>query len=601
VKATGPQCTARRRGVHARLKPDRRVPVRAVPVAAYDISSMGGNPVSCREMGVRATEAMASDRQLRHVVLIAAVVVLSTCVPYAYYYIYTPPDRVFSGAVENVLDQNTYFMWIGQVREGKLLAHNLFTTEPHPPMLPSLPWVAVGLVSRWCSVDPVVPYHALRLVAGFGYLVLFYAIAVESLPNTRAAFLAFLIVSFGSGLGLHMHLLSKVVSWMAPASADEMPELWAYHSILVMPHFALSLLALAVVVLAVLRGRREQRWMWPVTGFLGMATLAHVHPYTAVVVIPLLVVWAVVIALHGQARRAASVVAATASGALPAAGLMGYYYVTNPVARSWAGSAHLASPPVIEYVVGFGLVIPLALLGVTVALRRRPPSAGQVLFLVWIVVGAAALYSSPLIPFERRCVEGLHLPLAMMAGLGLDALLGRWASRITTGARPVTMLLSVLLFVLLFPTNAGLQLRQMHNPGRTIPRAWVDGFRLIKRSSAPTDSILCPLEIGNSAARYALRPVYLGHTYQTIHFQAKSELVATFFSPEASIGEMSSILRRTGARFVISHQPVALDRVLILGLEPILLAPGFYSYDSQPAGSRSGTQSAARADNSRVP
>ena len=115
----------------------------------------------------------------RWVILTSALVALSTCAPTAWRAATTPPEMYFTGNWEYVHDQSTYLMWAAQVAEGNVLVYDLHTSEPHPPLLPPLPWLIVGLVTRFTHLPLLWAYHGLRLIAGFAYLLLAWLVVTE--------------------------------------------------------------------------------------------------------------------------------------------------------------------------------------------------------------------------------------------------------------------------------------------------------------------------------------------------------------------------------------------------------------------------------------
>ena len=93
------------------------------------------------------------------------------------------------------------------------------------------------------------------------------------------------------------------------------------------------------------------------------------------------------------------------------------FWVTqaDPVLRGWTAQNLTPSPPVWDYVLGYGLILALAVPGAVVAARRR--SDTDLLLLAWVGVTALLLYA----PFalQRRFSLGLHVPLAILAAMGL--------------------------------------------------------------------------------------------------------------------------------------------------------------------------------------
>lgn len=499
-------------------------------------------------------------------ILFIVVVVISTTIPYVYYALTTPEDRIFSGSVENGFDQNVYFAWIEQVKSGRVLAHNLFTSEPHDGLLPPLPWLIVGWSARLLNVDSVYPFHMLRILAAAAYLLVVWLIIKEVLDDPLEQRLAITIVGAGAGLGFHAHVVNQLAGAQILRTADGIPELWGYHSVLVHPHFAVALAALSLSILSILRAPQETNYKWPITAFLSVALFTHIHPFMTMVLVPLLVMYGALLIINNE-RHALPTLIFGLLGVLPPVGLLSFYYLTNPIARAWASGAVWPSPSTTILLLGFGLIAPLAIVGSVCLIRQRKMSARAGLILGWAAIGTLAIYSGPLNPYERRCVEGLHIPLAFLAAIGVSRyLLPPLAAVLQSRRRAVTAAF-VILALQFAPTNMGLQLRQMHNPGRTIPRSWVDAFKWIRANSAEGDVVLCDFVMANYVPRYSLRPVYAGHTDQTIDSEHKQAMIQFFFDEVTPTTLKLEILGASKCRYVIfEHRPTS-DLLQSLPLE----------------------------------
>jgi hypothetical protein len=109
---------------------------------------------------------------------------------------------------------------------------------------------------------------------------------------------------------------------------------------------------------------------------------------------------------------------------LPSTGYQLALYLQDPVFHARAQVPTL-SPPLQYYLLGYGLLLPLAAFG---AWRSRPGRGDRSaratawdLLVAWSVVG----FLVPYLPFafQRKMAMGLHFPLAILAGIGLRHLL----------------------------------------------------------------------------------------------------------------------------------------------------------------------------------
>lgn len=496
----------------------------------------------------------------RWVFVLSAVVMLSTCLPYAYHLLTTPPDAVFTGNCEQTADQNTYFMWARQVREGRLLVYDLHTSEDHEPILPSLPWLVLGLIGRVIPVPLPYLYHALRLALGFIYLLLVYLALSEFFERERERAYAFVIVAVGSGFGLLTDSINAGAGRTVIVSADLMPELWAYHSLLVLPHFTLALVAVAALVYCLLRAYRRPTWRLALAAALCLTLLTLVHPFTAAVMVPLLTLHFVASRLiKPSGWRAAWVNLVALLGFLPPAAFLAWQVSSSEIMRAWSAQNVLPSPPPLVYMIGFGVVFPLALLGMAVILRKVERSAADWLVILWPMVAAIGAYSGPLIKFERRCVEGVHLPVAMLAALAVTGwAIPRLRTRFAWGERRAHRVCLVILLLLILPTNVKLLVDDSLSQEGAIPADWLRAFEWLRDNTQESARVMTPPLVGNFAARYADRHVYVGHHQQTIDFTNKHARARRFFDPTTPHPERLRILLTSRCQFVAAdaeHRP----------------------------------------------
>jgi hypothetical protein len=461
-------------------------------------------------------------RETRWVLLTAALVVGLSCLPYAYAYLTTPPDLRFTGLLFNPQDGNSYYAKMLQGARGEWLFHLPFTSEPHEGAFIFTYYLALGHLARLTGLSIPLIYHLARAVNGFLCLLAAYGFVTLVTAKVSERRLIFLVVATSSGLGWLIGLLGymTVDLWV--------PEAVTFYAILANPHFSLAMALMPVIFgLGAAGWGRERFPGWARGTLAGGAALllAVVQPFCLVTVYAVLVVNLAILAARrrrwpwAEIGVAAAVVVASAPFLLYDA----WVYMVNPALRAWSAQNLTPSPPPWDYALSYGVMLLLALVGGVWALRRGRDV--DLLLVVWVGADLILLYLP--IPLQRRLVLGLHLPLAILASLGLSRSIlprlraGRKA--LTAGILGFSALTNV--FLLLGASLAAAQ----HDPrlylsadeGRAL--AWM-------RDHLPPDAVvLAAPQTGLFIPAWAGQRVVYGHQFETINAEKKKAQVEAFF------------------------------------------------------------------------
>src|SRR5262249_3728167 len=183
---------------------------------------------------------------------------------------------------------------------------------------------------------------------------------------------------------------------------------------------------------------------------------------------------------------------------------------SSDVLQEWLRITDTLSPSPIEYVLGFGLVGPLAVLGLVILWSAR--SRYVSLLVIWIGTQAALLYAP--VNFQRRLIEGLQLPLVIAASVAAFWLTRRFRSR--PAARTV-VLCGLLLFASI--TNLGFligllegsaRVRANDDPRRLVSEDLMSSLEWIGRDFDRSAVIFCSYFTGNIAPSVTGLRVFLG-------------------------------------------------------------------------------------------
>ena len=239
------------------------------------------------------------------------------------------------------------------------------------------------------------------------------------------------------------------------------------------------------------------------------------------------------------ARDLAGPVAATAAPLV-------YYFVLSKTDASWElAQAANDFPRWPWYVTVLGL-LPLAVPALP-AYRLPAPDFGSVALRVWPLAGLAVFYQ-PAGTFPFHAFQGLSLPLAVLAAIGLRQWLGERAITLAVAAATVLVLCAV---GIAYRAN---ELREAVNLGRQpffLQTGEHDALRDLERRPEP-GGVLTPVYSGIVVPAYTGRETYVGAGSWTPDFEQRRSDTEALFAGELTQAEARALVRRSGAGFLYS-------------------------------------------------
>ena len=163
----------------------------------------------------------------------------------------------------------------------------------------------------------------------------------------------------------------------------------------------------------------------------------------------------------------------------------------------------------------------------------------------------------------------------------------RWPSLSEAWVRGLCL---ALLLACILPTNIKLLVDGALSESGSVPTGWMQAFEWV-RAHTPADTRLMTSDaVGNFAAPFALRRVYVGHAQQTIDHARKIEEARAFYNPDTPGAERLEILRKSGCDYVLAD---ASQRAALQGwsaLREVFRTPDMSVYRlALPGGSASPT------------
>ncbi len=400
---------------------------------------------------------------------------LAALIVYAAAFQMPPAGWHFSGFLLNSGDAWSYQASVRSFAEGGLLIDNPFSTTVREPAFFNLLWFFLGKIKRVTGLPFLPLYYGFGVLAvGLMYWVILLFSREFAGRGARGRF-AFLLASLGGGLGwITLLMPGDMVVKLRPADLY-FPEGYPLQSALFMPHFALSIALVGMIMLWFQRGVSTGRRIWSVGAALLTLGLSFFHPYHLVTVGCVAGAWVAVEQALDRRRfhRGWMDLGLMAVAVLPAA----FYYrwlFRQPNWSMWAVMNVVRTNGVWAVLLGLGFLILLAAVGIWRRGIRKLDDQHRFLS-IWALVGIGLLSSYPLFKFEGKLIEGLILPLSI---LGADAL---FSADDVAGKRWRWMAAAGVL-LLLSPSHVALVSQSLKVAGRTwdkfFPFNWMQGCTL---------------------------------------------------------------------------------------------------------------------------
>jgi hypothetical protein len=517
------------------------------------------------------------SREWRNVALYALLLLVLTTIPYQLAWSQAGDEWVYSGSLFGREDTYSYLAKMRLGARGIFDFYLFYTPEPHnsAPLI-FLPYILPGwIVGRFVSdQDPALigaltsVFHLMRIVFDALLIVVLYRFIAVFIESPRTRFVALLLATLGGGLG-----------WLLIPTGELPPEFYipegfSFLILLGLPHLALARAALLGGFLLLFRAVES-----PVVSQDSSRGLVTRHsllaglcwlivglsvPFYLSVLYVILAIWGLItwiITRRFPVRLAANGLLA-AGITLPLFLYYAHVFTNNPVFAIWSAQNILRSPNPLFYLLAYGLIGCLAIIGARLISRKasEKDASGFALrthhfLLGWPVIVPLLVYL-PMITVQRRLAEAVIVPLAILAATGLEALAEhpRWR-RICFPALAL-MCLSSILFLLIMTLGSLNLSRPLFRPVEEIRALnWLN-------AKAPADSVVLAAydsgtlnpphegDTGNLIPAYTnLRP-YAGHGPETVQSSQKDAQLRRFFANQMTADERLALYESANIHYI---------------------------------------------------
>lgn len=528
---------------------------------------------------------MVEKAERRWIWWFAGIVALLTIIPYLVGYARQDSGLVFTGFLIGVEDGNSYIAKMLSGANGDWLFRTPYTNYPQNGALIFFPYLLLGKLAAPPGMHEqlVALFHIFRIVSVFLLVFATYDFLAVFLTSPRYRRFGAALAILGGGLGW-LNVIGLGSLWQNQLAVEfYSPEAFGFLMIFGLPHLACAracalwgLRAFFLFKGQLLNARKIlcSLALWTVVGLMQPISIAVSWVIIAVYLLlaGLWQTWRQVTRQTGDwAAWVIHLRGAIWTGLLSAP-LLVYtilVFALDPFLKLWERQNILTSPPFYHYLLSYGLIIPLAIVGIRNFLRRDPWRG------LFILGGAVAWIVLSYLPFtiQRRLVEMAWVFLLILTMAWLEN-----QNRITN--KTVTVLLLTSFLAPLFLLAGSLSAAWTRAPMAFLPVEEVDVFKTLAEEAASTDVVLATYDLSNALPAWASVKTITGHGPESIDAWQIRDEVDDFFS-SSNDSERWELIKKYRVNFVIwNHQNhlINLDREYPIFLELVYRANPYYLF-----------------------
>lgn len=508
---------------------------------------------------------MKIDKEKKIIIAWVVLVSFFALIPLIYGYINQTPEKTYTGLTATIYpeDVNGYYAWIKQAHDGAFLFEDKFTSESHNTWIFQPIFLLIGYTARFLRVNIDIIWYLTIIISNLLFLYIVYEFLKNFFPNqdknnnasnlteSDSAAKTF-FESKSSAFRIFTFILITVSSgfaWFAASlSADFLqPELTVFQSLRWPFIFSISTAFILLIFLSILKYERTDNNKFIVQAGVLTLFLSIIHPYDIFIVIPIGITYLLFKRISPEKlKKTISAICLYLILVVP--GIIYNLYVTayDPVFSAHSKIKMLSFPP-LSYVLGYGVLFFLSIVGAYYIIKQRKKELYFLLF--WIIAGFLLAYSP--LSFQRRLLMGLQIPLAIISAFAIFEIGKRYAVNIKT-----FFVIAAIIVVFSSIDSAAFLLTDIDYLKKNsfpffLDKNLLSALNWMNINTDNRDIILSSREIGNFIPRYTGNRVFIGHWAQTINIEQKQKEVEKFYSLEASKQEMNDFLKANSISYVL--------------------------------------------------
>ena len=482
--------------------------------------------------------------------------------PFVWGWVATPAGQEFTGVLFNGPDTNTYLAKMGEGRRGEWVFRLAHTSEGGDSgAVTFVYYLLLGKLAGLVGLPNIVVFHLARLFSGALLLVVSFGFIRLLFTEQKRQRWAFVLVCLSSGLGW----LAIGLGWLATPPDFWVAEGYTFLSIVANPHFPLATALTILAIAAWLFGlERDQPIYWVEAGVCSFL-LGFIHPFMLFTLGAVLGLFWLRLALTSRQPTWRSLLALAGIGLVggPGAFLTWWGTQNDPLLKRWMSQNQTITLDPFQTLVGYGLLIPLAGVGlwwVERVLPKREPT-DQTNLLRWRLVSGwvAATVVMLILPvsFSRRFEEGLHLPLCCLAAAGWYEVIAlrigfnfrRPLRQVLTLGLVATSLLMVGIMTAFLYLPPDPPTEPVRSPYFSLGER--GAIEWLNQHARPGEVVLTGPLLGNVLPGRTPVRVFYGHPMETLGAEAKLNIVNQFFDSKVAMPTRYGIIEGWGLKYLV--------------------------------------------------
>ena len=518
---------------------------------------------------------VGSREEKRWLLYFSLILVVVTTLPYVLGFAMQGQEWRFSGFFLGVEDGNSYIAKMLSGANGNWLFKTPYTAYSQEGAFAFIPYLLLGKLTAPPGQHEqlLALFQLFRCLGIFAMVYTTYAFAAFFLKEVKARRFAAVLAMVGGGLGFLNAFGIKFGGYAGLPLEFYSPETFGFLSALSLPHLAVARALLLWGLLAYLtfdpgdgtiRQAGKIGLLWTLLGLFQPLDVVIGWAILGISFVIELIVWKVrrQETEHGngfavQAKLKLILWVVLFSSPIPVYSAVAFNL--ESFLRTWTTQNIILSPPPLDYLAAFALLLPFAIGGLVRGIKAG--QRGISLLAGWLIIFPILAYA----PYnlQRRLPEGIWVDICILAAM---CVFGqnpnpwrRWSWIPYMGILTTLFLLMGAYWTVLHPTEPVY-----------LPRAEVDSFNFL--TDEPGEAVvLADFEVSNSLPAWANVYTMIGHGPESIHLAELQPQVEAFLAGE----QAATLVEQFGVGYVLAGPKDASGMASYPFLEPVYNKGGY--------------------------
>lgn len=468
--------------------------------------------------------------------------------------IFTPPGYVWSGRTYFYpMDRFVYVSYIEQMKNGAAILQDLYSAKGETMPMINLFWMGAGYLARLTNFSSMVALETSRIILIPGLLLVLYLFICYFFKDFLARKIAFLLATFGGGLGVWFYPISNQFM-RGKEIIDRLPidfsvaEPFIFSSAFYSVHFILSSTLLLLILLLTLLALDKKKLSYAAVAGAAGLLLVNFHPFSFFVPVYILFVYFIYLLWKDRGRAFFLFKYSIVFFLVSSPGIIYLLYMLRtPWWQSQAWDSGTEIPNFSLIIIGYGLLLFCSLAAIYKILKNELKIANAPFLIVWFFSQISLVFLP--VSIQRRFLEGYAVALSILAASFILFLIKKrpWLTK----GKIFPAASFIILFCLSFAVVIYLDFYNFYYKmkGMYLDKKNLAALREIKKYAGPDDMILADIYNSNLIPGLILRRVFIGHGVESINSAVKLNLL-TRFGRSTSKDERKTILRNNKINYL---------------------------------------------------